>query len=76
MSVSDDVRAILNQRKALKLGFPILHGGGLRISYGVDSTPRLVLIDASGTIRAAYTGWGRETASEVLTELRRWLAHH
>jgi peroxiredoxin len=73
LSVSDDTRAVLQQRTALKLGFPILHGGGLRISYGVDTTPHLVVIDSAGTVRGAYTGWGRETAAEVTAELRRWL---
>jgi peroxiredoxin len=73
LSVCDDTKKVLDQRTAMKLGFPILHGGGMRISYGVDTTPRLVLIDATGTVRAAYTGWGRETAAEVRAELRRWL---
>jgi len=73
LSVSDDTAAVLKQRDALKLTFPILHGGGLRVSYGVDSTPRLVLIDAGGVVRGAYTGWGHETADDVLNELRRWL---
>jgi peroxiredoxin len=76
LSVSDDTKLVLKQRAALKLGFPILHGGGMRISYGVDTTPRVVLIDAAGTVRAACTGWGRETAAEVRTELRRWLPGH
>jgi peroxiredoxin len=73
LSVSDDTTAVLKQRTALKLGFPILHGGGLRISYGVETTPRLVVIDSAGVVRAAYTGWGSETATEVLAEVRRWL---
>ncbi len=73
LSVSDDTRAVLRQRAEWKLAFPIVHGGGLRISYGVETTPRLVLIDASGVVRAACTGWGRETAAEVLAEVRRWL---
>jgi peroxiredoxin len=73
LSVSDDATAVLKQRTALKVSFPILHGGGLRLSYGVDSTPRLVVIDDTGVVRAAYTGWGASTAEEVRVELRRWL---
>jgi peroxiredoxin len=73
LSVSDDSTAILKQQAELKVTFPILFGGGLRASYGVDSTPRLVVVDATGVVRAAYTGWGRETADEVLTEVKRWL---
>lgn len=73
LSISDDVTTVLKQRTALKLTFPILQGGGMATSYGIDGTPRLVLIDATGIVRAAYTGWGLETSYEVLAELRRWL---
>jgi peroxiredoxin len=73
LSVSDDTQAALRQHAGFKLTFPLVHGGGMRISYGVETTPRLVIIDSAGIVRAAYTGWGRETAAEVLAELRRWL---
>jgi peroxiredoxin len=73
LSVSDDAEAVLKQKTALKLTFPILYGSGARGSYGVDATPRIVLIDAAGVVRGAYTGWGHETADEVLAEVRRWL---
>ena len=74
LSVSDDAPAVLKQRTAMKLGFSLLHGGGMRISYDVETTPKMVLIDAAGVVRGSYVGWGRETAIEVLTDLRRWLA--
>jgi peroxiredoxin len=73
MSVSDDTTGVLKQRTALGLGFPILHGGGVRISYAVEATPKMVLVDAGGTVRGSFVGWGHETAGEVLSELRRWL---
>jgi hypothetical protein len=73
LSVDDDPTPALKQYHALKLGFPILHGGGMRISYGVDTTPKMVLIDSAGAVRGTYTGWGRETSEEVVSELRRWL---
>jgi peroxiredoxin len=73
LAVIDDQEQVLKQRTALKLGFPILHGGGMRLGYGVETTPKLVLIDSAGVVRGMYLGWGRETAVEVLTELRRWL---
>jgi hypothetical protein len=44
----------------------------MRISYGVETTPKVVLIDSIGTIRGMYLGWGAETADEVMAELRRW----
>lgn len=73
LSVSDDPRQVIQQRDQLRLDFPIYSGGGMRISYGVETTPKMVVIDPTGVVRGAYLGWGRETASEVLTELRRWL---
>jgi peroxiredoxin len=73
LSVSDDRAAVLAQVKALGLTFPIAHGAGLRISYAVETTPKIILIDSAGTVRGGYLGWGSETAGEVLGELRRWL---
>jgi peroxiredoxin len=75
LSVLDDPTPSLKQHTALKLGFPLLHGDGMRFSYGVDSTPKMILIDSAGVVRGTYTGWGRETSNEVTTELRRWLPH-
>jgi peroxiredoxin len=75
LSVLDDPAPALKQHTALKLGFPLLHGGGMRFSYAVDSTPKMVLIDSAGMVRGTYTGWGRETSEEVVTELRRWIPH-
>jgi peroxiredoxin len=72
LSVSDDRAAVQQQREQLRLTFPVYNGGGLRISYGVETTPKLVLIDANGIIRGMYLGWGRETPNEVITEIRRW----
>jgi peroxiredoxin len=76
LSVSDDASQVLRQREAMKLDFPIYSGGGMRKSYGVESTPKLVVIDAAGVIRGMYLGWGSETALEVTAELRRWLPGH
>lgn len=73
MSVSPDGKAALAQANTLGLTYPLLFGGGLRISYGVETTPKFVVIDAVGVVRGMYLGWGAETAGEVTTELRRWL---
>jgi peroxiredoxin len=73
MSVSDDAKIVRKQQAELGLGFPILSGSGLRISYEVESTPKLILIDATGVVRGSYLGWGRETAGEVMAEIRQWL---
>ncbi len=76
LSVSDDSKVVLDQRAALKLTFPLLFGGGLRINYAVETTPKIVVIDATGAVRGAYVGWGRETPTEVLAELRHWIGAH
>lgn len=73
MSVNEDAATIKKQVADLGLSFPVLNGSGLRVSYAVETTPKLVLIDASGTVRGAYLGWGRETPGEVMTEVRQWL---
>jgi peroxiredoxin len=73
LSVSDDAKAVRKQQADLDLGFPLLSGSALRISYEVETTPKLVLIDASGIVRGSYLGWGRETPDEIMVELRRWL---
>jgi hypothetical protein len=73
LSVVADVKQVRQQRDRLKCTFPVLDGGGLRFSYGVETTPKFVLIDAVGIVRGDYLGWGHETADEILTELRNWL---
>jgi peroxiredoxin len=73
LSVSDDRPLVVKMHKEQSLGFPVLYGGGMRISYAVETTPKLVLVDGAGIVRGQYLGWGAETASEVLSELRRWI---
>ena len=69
------IKAVLEQLPHIPatLQANVLHGAGMRSSYAVDATPRMVLIDANGIVRAAHTGWGRETPGEVAVELRQWL---
>ena len=74
LCVSDDKVKAVAQRDKLKLTLPLLHGGGMRITYKVETTPKIVLIDSAGLVRGMYLGWGRETANEVTTELRPWLS--
>ncbi|OAI45405.1 hypothetical protein AYO44_12940 [Planctomycetaceae bacterium SCGC AG-212-F19] len=71
MAVSDDTERILKQKDDMKLAFPILAGTGLRVSYGVDATPKMVLIDANGIVRGGYIGWGLETPCSVRDDLQR-----
>ena len=74
LCVSDDREKALAQRDKLKLTFPLLSGAGMRISYKVETTPKVVVIDSAGLVRGMYDGWGRETATEVTNELRPWLS--
>ncbi len=73
MSVSDDAVAVTRQLNVMKLTIPVLYAGGLRTSYAVEATPKIMIIDSAGIVRGAYLGWGAETAGEVMAELRRWL---
>ena len=73
LAVSGKANEVLAQRDRLRLTFPLLDGSGLLMTYGVQATPRVVLIDAAGIVRAAILGWGEETDSEVRAEVQRWV---
>lgn len=75
MSISDNTDLIRRQQADLGLTIPLLSAGGVRGSFGVASTPKIVILDAGNVIRGEYLGWawGGETAREVEEELRRWL---
>jgi peroxiredoxin len=73
LAVSDDDHLVRQQHADMKLSFPVLDGRGLLQTYGVDATPRLVVLDAEGIYRGGYTGWGGHTGREVIEELQRWL---
>jgi peroxiredoxin len=69
-----EIAAAKSQHQDLGLAFPVLDGGGLRISYAVETTPKFVILDSSNIVRGAWLGWGRETPAEVVDELKRWLS--
>ncbi|HEY7423372.1 MAG TPA: redoxin domain-containing protein [Gemmataceae bacterium] len=73
MCVADSAEAVRRQHSELGLTFPLLSAGGLRGSFGVESTPKIVLLDGSNIVRGEYLGWGQETPREVIEELKRWL---
>jgi peroxiredoxin len=72
-AVSDDVKRIQKQHSDLQLSLPIYSGKGLRQTYGVEATPKLVILDSGGIVRGNYIGWGPETAATVADELQRWV---
>ena len=71
MSVIDDNEIVKKQAEASKLNFAVLNGSGLRSSYGLESTPKILLLDAKGIVRLNCLGWGQETQSEINSELKR-----
>jgi peroxiredoxin len=73
LAMSDDAERVRKQHAEFQLPFPVLNGTGLRISYGVEATPRLVVLDVDGVVRGTYLGWGAESSAEVERELKRWL---
>jgi peroxiredoxin len=72
LALSADREAILRQRRELRLTMPLFDGRGLRQSYAVKATPRLMVLDADGIVRGAWDGWGEEARDGALAELRRW----
>ncbi|HVS35559.1 MAG TPA: redoxin domain-containing protein [Gemmataceae bacterium] len=71
LSMTGDGDAARKQHADLKLTVPLLDGNGLRTSYDVNGTPQLMVLDGKGVLRGDFTGWGRETAEEVMEELGR-----
>ena len=74
--MSEDVPRVRRQRDELRLTFPLLDGTGLGTSYAVDSTPKLMVLDAAGVVVGSYTGWGQETPGAVIRDLQRCLSPH
>ncbi len=73
LAMSDDDEQVRKQHEEMRLPFPVLDGRTLQQSFGVDGTPRLVVLDGDGIFRGGYTGWGAHTPREVTRELERWL---
>jgi len=72
LAMSQDGEAVRRQRADLKLTLPLFDGRGLRQTYAVEATPKLVVVDADGVLRGSWVGWGAETHDAVLKELQQW----
>lgn len=59
------------QYEELGLKMPLVDGNGLHRTFGVEATPRLVLLDGEGVVRAAFTGWGFQVPGEIRAVLDR-----
>jgi peroxiredoxin len=71
LAVSEDTERVLKQRATERLTFPVLSGKGLRLSYAVDATPKMVVLDADGVVRGSYIGWGPEVPHGVTEDLKK-----
>jgi peroxiredoxin len=69
MAVGVPADLALKQQRELQLPFAILDGKGMQVTFGVQTTPRLVLLDGDGVVRTAHTGWGSHVSREIQDEL-------
>jgi peroxiredoxin len=69
MAVTTNPETARKQHTELELPFPVLDGHALRLTMGVENTPRFVLIDADGVLRWENTGWGVHVPGEISREL-------
>ena len=76
LTVRPDHGANQNWTRLLGKELAVYDGSGLRITYGVDVTPRLVLIDKQGIVRALHEGWGGETRQQCAEDLAQLLAEN
>lgn len=73
LSVADDAVRVRRQCDELRLTLPVLSGKDLRSAFAVEATPKLIVLDAAGMVRASYDGWGDETPSVVRGAIKRCL---
>jgi len=73
LAVSDDAEAVRKLWDRQKLTYPPLSGQGLRLTFGVESTPKFIVLDGDGVLRSSYVGWGVEIPHDITEELRHWL---
>ena len=70
MAVSDDLKLILKQYEDMDLRFRILDGKAMLGTFGVDGTPRVIVVDGKGVVHCAFTGWGYHSPDEVNAAIR------
>jgi peroxiredoxin len=73
LAISDDLPWVKKQHEELRLTVPVLSGKGLRLTYKVEDTPKLIVLDAAGVVRASFAGWGPETPGGINEEIKRCL---
>ena len=73
MAMSDDRDKVQEQLTTLKIGIPVLCGTGLFHTYGVESTPKAIIIDDKGFVRETCLGWSLGVQESIRDELRKCL---
>jgi peroxiredoxin len=68
--LSNDPETVRKQWTEAHVTVPVLDGRGLRQSYDVKDTPKILVVDADGVVRGVEVGWGRETRETILEDLR------
>lgn len=70
MAATTDADAAVRQKAELRLPFAVHDGSALRISFAVDVTPKLIVLDGDGVLRRATTGWAAHVGDEMLEALQ------
>jgi hypothetical protein len=68
-----DGEAGRRQKADLHLTFPVFAGGDVCRRFEPEGTPRFVVLDTTGTVRAIAPGWGEGMAASLEQELLRWV---
>ena len=71
MAVTTEPSFAQQQQSEMKLPFSILDGSALRLAFAVEATPRFIVLDAEGFVRASSTGWAPHVGDELLDEIQR-----
>jgi peroxiredoxin len=69
LAVTSDAETARKQHEELRLPFPVMDGHSLRMTLGVEHTPRFVVLDGEGIMRWESTGWGSQVPGEIAQEL-------
>lgn len=70
LAMTKDVASVRELYKKRGLKFPTIQGSGLRGSYDVEATPKMMLLDERGIVRANQLGWGREMTFRITESLK------
>ncbi len=73
LAVTHDADLARKQHKDMRLPFTILDGNAMRLTFGAQETPRFVVVDSDGLVRATLTGWGFHTPYEIDEVLQKCL---